>query len=136
MTAPQKGRRAARRRGIAPGGRERGTRRGHASRDDKDEARAAESDEFIGVAAALDDGTTERGGQRGEVAQLMTHMQRLEASAAVKTITRELWTAVFFPAGIRPSGGGFVVAGPKPRAADAARNAWTRERAQRAAVFL
>jgi hypothetical protein len=42
----------------------RGTRRGHAARDDKDEARAAESDEFIGVAAALDDGTTERAGSK------------------------------------------------------------------------
>src|SRR6202453_3093469 len=67
----------------------------------------------------------------------MTHMRTLEASTAVKTITRALLTALFFRAAIRPTGGEFVAAGgPKPRAVDAARNAWTRERAQRAAVFL
>ena len=67
----------------------------------------------------------------------MTHMRTLEASTAVKTITRELLTALFFRAAIRPTGGEFVAAGgPKPRAVDAARNAWTRERAQWAAVFL
>src|ERR1700683_57191 len=102
----------------------------------------------MGVAAVLDEGTTERGGQRGEVAQLMTHMQRLEASAAVETITRERGTAVFFAAAIRPTDhelaaairptdGEFVAAaGPKPRAVDVARNAWTREGAQRAAGLL
>ncbi|MGA2847185.1 MAG: hypothetical protein ABSF68_17380, partial [Candidatus Acidiferrales bacterium] len=113
------------------------TRRGYAARDDEDEARAAAGDEFIVVAEVLDDGTTERGGRRGEVAQLMTHMQRLEANTTVKTITREPRTAVFFAAAIRPTDGEFVAAaGPKPRAVDAARNAWTRERAQWAAVFL
>jgi len=56
----------------------RATRRGHAAQDDKDDVRAAESDEFIGVAAGLDDGTTERGGQEGEVAQHMTRKQGLE----------------------------------------------------------
>jgi hypothetical protein len=44
------------------GGQLRATWRGHKAQDDKGEARAAESDEFIGVAAGLDDGTTERGG--------------------------------------------------------------------------
>jgi hypothetical protein len=45
---------------LGTGGQMRATRRGQAAQDDKDEARAAESDEFIGVAAVLDDGTTER----------------------------------------------------------------------------
>jgi hypothetical protein len=42
------------------GGQMRATRRGHAAHNDNDDVRAAEGDELIGVAAGLDDGTTER----------------------------------------------------------------------------
>src|ERR1700677_4444370 len=58
-TARQKGRRAARGSGTAHDA-QANTRRGHAGQDDRGEARVAASDEYIGVAAVLDDGTTER----------------------------------------------------------------------------
>jgi hypothetical protein len=38
----------------------RATRRGHVDQEDGDEARAAAGDEFIAIAAVVDEGTTER----------------------------------------------------------------------------
>src|SRR6202050_5349848 len=72
---------------LGTGGHRHATRRRHAHQAHKDDVRAAESDEFIGVAAVSDDGNTERGGQQGEVAQLMTRKLALEGDTQLR-ITR------------------------------------------------
>ncbi len=69
---------------LGTGGQMRATRRGHAAQDNKNDSRAAASDEFPGVAAELDGGTTEMGGQRGDVAQLMARKQALERDTQLR----------------------------------------------------